>query len=72
MYYGIYRRSPSPLISGSGAFYYFCLMAKKKPKPRSKKYESKLAVKEGTEWSDLINMSMAPTKEEPKKKGKRK
>jgi hypothetical protein len=48
-------------------------MAKTKATKRPKKYEPKLQVKEGTEWDDLINLSLQPDKKEaPKKTTKKK
>ena len=44
----------------------------KKPTKRAKKYDPKLAVKEGTEWSDLIALSLQPTKKKAAPKSKKK
>jgi hypothetical protein len=48
-------------------------MAKKNETKRATKYEPKLQVKEGTEWDDLIAISLQPEKKEaPKKTTKKK
>jgi hypothetical protein len=47
-------------------------MAKAKATKRTKKYEPKLQVKEGTEWSDLIALSLEPEKKPEVKKAPKK
>lgn len=43
-------------------------MAKKKVTKRAKKYESKLALKEGVEFTDLIGVALQKPKVVPKAK----
>lgn len=48
------------------------MAAKKTRKKRAEKYESKLALKEGTEWDSLIAMSLKPQPAEKKQAPKAK